>query len=91
MQQNIILGLDSIKQSIENHAKRFDEHESTLKSVEESLEYQGKQTNDILKESLPKLDKTFSELNEIMCMKILDLDTHRRKWSLLIKWFRRRC
>ena len=73
LQQNIILELDSIKQSIENHAKRL-----------ESLEYQGKQTNDILKESLPKLDKKFSELNEIMCMKILDLDTHRRKWSLLI-------
>ena len=84
LQQNIILELDSIKQSIENHAKQLDEHESKLKSVEESLEYQGQQTNDILKESLPKLNKKFSELNESMCMKLLDLDTYRRKWSLPI-------
>ena len=71
--------LDNIKQSIENHAKRLDEHKSKLKSVEESVEYQGKLTNDILKEFLLKLDEKFSELNESMCMKILDLDTHRRK------------
>ena len=32
---------------------------------------------------IPDLDKKFSELNNI-CINILDIDTDRRKWSIII-------
>lgn len=67
----------NLKTTIDSHDKRLGEHEH-------SLDFQGDQIKDILENSIPDLEKKFCDLTEKMCMKMLDMDMHRRKWSVII-------
>ena len=40
--------------------------------------------NKQVSEAIPDLEDKFTELKSKMCMKLLDIDTHRRKWSIII-------
>ena len=73
-----------IKDSIHKHAERLDDHETWLNCYEKSLQFHSKQVDDILSKTVPNLERKFTELNEMMCFKYLDLETHRRKWSLVL-------
>ena len=55
-----------------------------LNEQEKSITYNGNQLKDLLDVTIPTLEKNFKELCQTICTKILDVDVHRRKWSLVI-------
>ena len=58
--------------------------EAKLNEFERSVEFSGSQINDLIQETIPSLETKFKEMTETVCTKILDIDVHRRKWSLII-------
>lgn len=79
--------LDNLEKRIEDLASMkttVADHETRITALERSVEFTAEQVRDINKEVIPKLDDKFNELNTQVCMNLLDLDTHRRKWSLII-------
>ena len=60
------------------------EHDQKLKDIQQSLSFTGDQIDVINKKTVPDLDKKFTELSTKMCLNLLNIDTHRRKWTLII-------
>ena len=55
-----------------------------IKDLEKSLEFSSQEIKDLNEKFIPALDKKFSDLSTKICMNLLNIDVHRRKWSLII-------
>ena len=66
-----------LRKSVQNNEKRLDDHERSIAFNDNLLK-------NITDNTIPDLEKKFDELTEEICFKILNIDTHRRKWSLMI-------
>ena len=87
IQEEISPKLDKLEQKINEIAilhKSVDECETRLNEQEKSITYNGNQLKDLLDVTIPTLEKNFKELCQTICTKILDVDVHRHKWSLVI-------
>ena len=62
----------------------IDDSQQGLKEHEKSITYNGNQITELLNETIKNLSNKFDDLAENMCKKILDINIHRRKWSLII-------
>ena len=61
------------------------DHGNQIKDLEKSLEFSSQEIKEKINEKLiPALDKKFSDLSTKICMNLLNIDVHRRKWSLII-------
>ena len=69
--------LADMKVTLGNHKKRLDDYEKSLK-------FTGDQLNDVITKRLPELDTKFTDLTQNICMNMLDLENHRRKWSIIV-------
>ena len=59
-------------------------HTEQIKDLDKSINNAHGQIDSINNKIIPDLDKKFTNITTKMCMNILDLDTHRRKWSLIV-------
>ena len=66
-----------LRKSVQNNEKRLDDHERSIAFNDNLLK-------NITDNTIPDLEKKFDELTEEICFKILNINTHRRKWSLMI-------
>ena len=55
-----------------------------LLQIKDSLDFTENQINGICNKIIPDLDKKYGDLITNLCMNILVMDTHRRKWSIII-------
>ena len=60
------------------------DHGNQIKDLEKSLEFSSQEIKDLNEKLIPALDKKFSDLSTKICMNLLNIDVHRRKWSLII-------
>ena len=60
------------------------DHEENIREFKKGLDFTSKEISDIKDKMMPDLDKKFSELTTQICINILDIDTHRRKWAIII-------
>ena len=73
------------------------DHEENIREFKKGLDFTSKEISDIKDKMMPDLDKKFSELTTQLCINILDIDTHRRKWAIFVykgikvRKSRRRC
>ena len=72
-----ISDIADMKAKLDSQQTRLSEHEDTLAFLD-------KQIQDIQTKSITELEKKFTELTEKVCFNILNLDLHRRKWSLIV-------
>ena len=94
LKEEITHRLDSLETKVSNLEKQLLEltalkatvskHETKIKEVAKSCEFSSNQISEIVDNKIPNLDKKFTELSTNMCLNILNLDTHRRKWTLII-------
>ena len=79
--------LDKMEKNISELAQLKDilsNQENRLEACEKSLEFSGNQLHQLKNETIPKLDDKITELTTKICMNMLDIDMHRRKWSLTL-------
>ena len=69
--------LAGLKQLLTDHSQRMDDFETTL-------EFTSKQIKEINDKTIPDLEKKFMDIATKISLNTLDLDTHRRKWSLIL-------
>ena len=72
-----LLDLTSIKTTLTEQGK-------TISTIEQSLEFTDRQVREMKDNIIPAVKTEMSKLVTNICMKSLDSDTHRRKWSLII-------
>lgn len=73
--------LDSLEESI----KQMTEIRSTVSAMEDSLNFTSSRLDDLHKVTLPALAKHVESISTALVFQTLDLDVHRRKWSLTIQ------
>ena len=73
--------LDRLEESI----KQIVELRSTVTAMEESMNYTTSRLDDLHKDTLPALAKHVESIATALAFQTLDLDVHRRKWSLTIQ------
>ena len=72
-----ILELANIKATLNSQQTCLNEHTKSLTFLDQEVK-------EIQSKSIPRLETKFTDLNEKMCLNLLNLDVHRRKWTLLI-------
>ena len=60
------------------------EHDQHIKDIEKAMEFTSEQIKEINEHRIPDLGKRFDNITTQICLKTLDLDTHRRKWSIIM-------
>ena len=72
-----ILELANVKATLNSQQTCLNEHTKSLTFLDQEVK-------EIQSKSIPRLETKFTDLNEKMCLNLLNLDVHRRKWTLLI-------
>ena len=76
--------ISDIQKSIMDINATVSEHGDTIKLMDRSLSSMNEQTDDIKNNTVAAVDKKHGDLSTQICMNMLDIDKHRRKWSLTI-------
>ena len=76
--------ISDIQKSIMDINATVSEHGDTIKLMDRSLSSMNEQIDDIKNNTVAAVDKKHGDLSTQICMNMLDIDTHRRKWSLTI-------
>ena len=79
--QNVIVNIQSRMTQTEAKVKTI---ESTVDDMDKSITFVNKQITELESSVIPSLDNKFRDLTTKVCMNLLDMDTHRRKWSLIL-------
>ena len=58
--------------------------ETSVHTMDKALTFMNKEIEEIKSTVVPNLDKKYENVTTKTCMNVLDIDTHRRKWSLVI-------
>ena len=75
--EKTIQEVSEMKETINNNRTRLDEQEK-------SITFNGQEIQAITNKTIPDLEAKFNDLTQKVCLNILNLETHRRKWSLII-------
>ena len=70
--------------NIEQQMKLLADLKATVNAVETSITYTSGRIDDLCKNSLPTLARHIQEVTTGLALQTMDLDVHRRKWSLTI-------
>ena len=87
IREEIIPRLDKLEENVEKFSDMKDmllEQQKAITEIKDSLDFTENQINGICNKIIPDLDKKYGDLITNLCMNILDMDTHRRKWSIII-------
>ena len=79
--------LDNLEVKVNELAKikeTLSEHKQCINDIENALEDIGRQIDEFKEKSIPDLEKKYKDITTNICLRNLDLDTHRRKWSLIL-------
>jgi hypothetical protein len=55
-----------------------------IQTLQDSVAFSSNEIDEVRSKTIPDLRNKFDDLSIKMCMNILDMDTHRRKWTLII-------
>ena len=58
--------------------------EAKVSELEDSITFNGNVIKDLTDEIIPSLENKFMDITKAVCHKILEIEVHRRKWSLII-------
>ena len=83
--KNEIADIKSKMCSIDAQLKHTLAIKETVEAVEKAVDYTSSRLDDIYKVSLPALTKHVEQVAVGLAMQTLDLDVHRRKWTLTIQ------
>ena len=75
--EKTIQEVSEMKETINNNRTRLDEQENQLHSMVRKYKL-------LLIKTIPDLKAKFNDLTQKVCLNILNLETYRRKWSLII-------
>ena len=70
--------------NIEQQMKLLADLKATVNAVETSITYTSGRIDDLCQNSLPTLARHIQEVTTGLALQTMDLDVHRRKWSLTI-------
>ena len=87
IREEICTRLDNLEQQILDIItikQQLTEQENTISNIEQSLEFTSSQKRDLNEKIIPDLNKKYNDLITKMCLNTFNLDTHRRKWTLII-------
>ena len=87
IREEIMPRLDKLEENVEKFSDMKDmllEQQKAITEIKDSLDFTENQINGICNKIIPDLDKKYGDLITNLCMNILDMDTHRRKWSIII-------
>ena len=87
--KNEIADIKSKMCSIDAQLKHTLAIKETVEAVEKAVDYTSSRLDDIYKVSLPALTKHVEQVAVGLAMQTLDLDVHRRKWTLTIQGLKR--
>ena len=70
---------------LENKLREFSQVTKTIVEIEHAMEFAANQVQDLQQVALPTMDKKIKDIATALVKRSLDLDVHRRKWSLTIQ------
>ena len=85
--QNLERQVDSIvhmQKSIVDMQATLTQNVNRIEEIEKLLSFASAQIVDIEKTLIPSVNKKSMDVSTKLCMNVLDMDTHRRKWSIII-------
>ena len=87
LQEEVCTRLDKLEEKVDELYEMKHillDHQEKIKDLENSLDFTDNQIKEIKNELLPNLEKKYEEIITNICMNALDMDTHRRKWTVII-------
>ena len=73
-----LANLECKKNELTEIRKTLDTHKTSLDEHETSITINGEKIKQLFDESMPHLESKFDELNEKICLNILNIETHRK-------------
>ena len=82
---NLLRNLKSFKRELKTLSKKVDKASGVAGKVEKLSESTNSRFTDIYETVIPKINEHMSNIATALTKRVLDLDVHRRKWSLNIQ------
>ena len=87
IKEEVVPKLDKLEEKIDeikNIKDTLVQHTKSIQDIEKSIQETDRQLKEFKEKTIPDLEKKCLDMTVKTCLNNLDLDTHRRKWTLIL-------